>query len=108
MIQGKVPFKRMIFVCINQREGEPACANADRGGDSGVELVSLLREELKKRGLIGKMRVAKSGCMDLCGAGPNVMVFDDRGEYSYSSHVSKKDIPEIVERYLTVTETSPA
>ena len=101
LIQEKVPYKKMIFVCTNRRENEPACDNPERGEDSGLVLVGMLRDELKKRGLKGKIRVAKSGCMDLCGAGPNIMVFDDKGEYAYYSRVSKNDIPAIVEKYLT-------
>ena len=101
MIQGKVPYKRMIFVCTNAREGEQACANAERGEDSGLKLVELLRAEAKKRGLKGKVRVAKSGCMDVCGAGPNIMVFDENGNSVYYSRVSQSDIPALVEKHLS-------
>ena len=102
MIQGKVPYKRMIFVCINEREGEAACGNSERGEDSGLNLVKTLRQEVKKRGIKGKIRVAKSGCMDLCGSGPNAMIFDEKGDYTYFSCVSKKDIPALIEKYISV------
>jgi hypothetical protein len=52
MKQARVPFKRMVFVCTHQREGEAACANAGHGENRGDLLVELLREELKKRGVM--------------------------------------------------------
>lgn len=103
MKQSRVPFRRMIFVCTNVRDtGESACANAERGKNSGFELVKLLRDEAKKRGLKGKIRIAKSGCMDLCAAGPNVMIFDEKGDYTWYSNVSTDDIPDLVEKYISV------
>lgn len=100
MKQARVPFKRMIFVCTHRREGEAACSNDDRGENRGEMLVELLREELKKRGLKGKIRVAKSGCMDVCAAGPNIMVFDENGEAAWYSGVTREDIPALADRYL--------
>ena len=91
----------MIFVCANVREGEAACANPDRGEDSGLNLVEMLRAEVKNRGLKGKVRIAKSGCMDLCGAGPNIMVFDEKGNSVYYSRVSKNDVPALAEKHLS-------
>ena len=97
-----VPYKRMIFVCTHMRDGEAACSNLDRGENQGMELVGLLREELKKRGLKGKIRVVKSGCMDLCATGPNIMIFDEKGDYTLHSKVARQDVPEIIEKYLTI------
>lgn len=101
MKQARVPYKKIIFVCTNLREGETACSNPERGQDAGNELVRRLRDELKKRGLKGKIRVARSGCMDLCAAGPNMMVFDEKGEYSWYSGVGCEDLPKIVEKYFS-------
>jgi (2Fe-2S) ferredoxin len=84
----------MVFVCTNVREedGRPAC------GLRGAEKIcASLKEEVKKRGLKGKVRVLKSGCMDLCEAGPNVMVFP---EAILHSGVSEKDSPVLAEKYL--------
>ncbi len=39
----------------------------------------------------------KSGCMDFCEVGPNVMVFP---EGAWHSEVSAADIPALVEKYL--------
>ena len=104
MIEKKVPYKRMLFVCTNVREGEAACGNAERGESCGFKLVEKLREEVKKRGLKAKIRVAKSGCMDLCARGPAVMVFDEQGDYTALFRVSQEDLPKIVEKFIVPLE----
>ena len=88
-----VPYRRTIFVCTNKREeGRPACGM--RGSEAICER---LKEEVKKRGLKGKVRAAKSGCMDLCEIGPNVMVFP---EGTLHSHVTPEDVPALIQAYL--------
>jgi (2Fe-2S) ferredoxin len=88
------PYKRVIYVCTNVREedGRPSC------GARGSEAICLaLKEEVKKRGLKGKVRAMKSGCMDFCEVGPNVMVYP---EGTWHSHVDLKDVPELIKKYL--------
>ncbi len=97
---SKIPFKKMMFVCTHLREGGAACGNADRNDNRGENLVELLRGELKRLGFKGKIRVAKSGCMDVCAAGPNIMVFNESGEPSWHSGVTKEDLPSIIEKYF--------
>ena len=100
MNERKIPYQRMIFVCTNVREGAAACGNAERGEACGFKLVEKLREEVKKQGLKNKIRVAKSGCMDLCARGPNIMVFDETGTYQIFSGVSPDDLPALAERFI--------
>ena len=100
MKENKIPYKKIIFVCTNLREGETACSNFERGKNAGEELVKLLREEVKKRGLKGKIRVARSGCMDLCARGPNLMFFDEKGNSEWYSEVNDGDIPALAERFF--------
>jgi (2Fe-2S) ferredoxin len=91
-----VPYRRMIFVCTNaSHDGEdrPVCA----AGNSEAVLKAL-KEEVKKRGLKGKVRALKSGCMDLCEKGPNVMVFPDG---TLCSGVKPEDVPTLIEKYLS-------
>ena len=88
-----VPYKRAIFVCTNIREDDrPSC-----GHRGALEICERLKDEVKKRGLKGKVRAMKSGCMDFCEAGPNVMVFP---EAVWHSHVSADDVPALIETYL--------
>lgn len=78
MDKAKVPFEKTLFVCTNAREGgRVACGNPGRGG---LELCEALKAGVKERGLKGKVRVARSGCLDLCEQGPNVFLYPD-GEW---------------------------
>ncbi len=90
-----VPYQRMIFVCTNAaHDGErPVCS---AGGSE--EVLKAVKEEVKKRGLKGKVRALKSGCMDLCEKGPNVMVFP---EGTLLCGVTLQDVPMLIEKYLS-------
>lgn len=93
MQERKVPYRAVVFVCVNAREGgEPSC---------GPRGAAAIREKLKalvqSRGLKGKVRVSQSGCMDLCALGPNVMVFPDGVWYQ---GVTEADVAAIAERHL--------
>ena len=94
MNEEKIPYRRMIFVCTNAtHDGDrPVCA----AGDSEAVLKAL-KEEVKRRGLKGKVRALKSGCMDLCEKGPNVMVFP---EGVLHSGVTPGDVPVLIQKYL--------
>ncbi|MBI2119773.1 MAG: (2Fe-2S) ferredoxin domain-containing protein [Elusimicrobia bacterium] len=102
MKEAQIPFKKIIFVCTNVREGEEACSNPERGSNCGMSLLETLREEVKKRGLKGKIRVAKSGCMDLCAAGPNIMVFNSNGSQKWVSRISQAELPHFIEEHLKI------
>ena len=94
MKEEKVPYQRMIFVCTNaSHDGDrPVCA---AGGSD--EILKALKEEVKKRGLKGKVRALKSGCMDLCEKGPNVMIWP---EGTLHSGVTLEDISPLINKYL--------
>lgn len=93
MEKKPVPYRRTVFVCTNVRAGgKVACANPGRGGD---DVCQALKEEVKKAGLKGKVRVARSGCLDLCARGPNLFVYPE-GEWF--SGVKPEDVPELVSR----------
>lgn len=91
----KSPYQRMIFVCMNAShdgENRPVCT-----AGCAKEVLKAMKEEVKRRGLKGKVRVLKSGCMDLCEKGPNVMIFPDG---TLHSGVSPQDLPELLAKYL--------
>lgn len=93
MNKKPVPFNKTVFVCVNAREGgRVACGNPGRGG---LELCESLKHAVKEKGLKGKVRVAKSGCLDLCEQGPNAFIYPG-GEWL--SGVSAADVPGIVEK----------
>jgi len=89
-----IPYKRMIYVCANveEKNGRPAC-----GLRGGLDICDAIKGEVKSRGLKGKIRALKSGCMDLCEKGPNVMVFP---EHVLHSGLTDNDIPALIKKYL--------
>ncbi len=94
MRTNPIPYERTIFVCTNKREGKEACANPGRGGD---KICEKLKAYVKENGLKGKIRVARSGCLDLCSQGPNIFVYP---EGKWHSNVQEKDLPELIKSLL--------
>ena len=93
MDKKPVPFRKTVFVCVNAREGgRVACGNPGRGG---LELCESLKHAVKEAGLKGQVRVARSGCLDLCEQGPNAFVYPG-GEWL--SRLSQADVPALVEK----------
>jgi (2Fe-2S) ferredoxin len=92
MLTRTVPYRKLVLVCTNVREdGRVACANPGRGGDA---LCSALKEAVKARGLKGRVRVARSGCLDLCEQGPNVFVLPDG---RWHAGVAEGDLPALLD-----------
>ncbi len=87
-------YERHIFFCLNQREGENACAQ--HGAQAGFEHCKV---RVKKEGLAGKggVRVNKAGCLDRCAGGPVAVVYPEAVWYTY---VDQHDIDEIVDSHL--------
>jgi len=98
MIERHQPYVRQLHVCINDRKGESKSC----GYDGTEEIVEELRQVAKERNLKGKVRVVRSGCLDVCAFGPNMMIWP---EGLWFMKVTKADVPQIVEKYLTIEAT---
>lgn len=69
-----LPFQKIVLVCTNAREpGERVCC----GGRESAALHADLKEWVAANGLKRYIRVCKSGCMDRCEQGPNVLLMPD-------------------------------
>ncbi|MBI3273385.1 MAG: (2Fe-2S) ferredoxin domain-containing protein [Planctomycetes bacterium] len=97
MNEGPSPYRKVLFVCGNQRQGGLA-ACGDRGS---LDLVERLKAYVKSHGLKKKVRVARSGCLDLCELGPNVAVYPDNKWYS---GVRAEDLETIIREHLRPLE----
>ena len=69
----------------------------DCPGKGSAKHVEAMREMLEKRGLEDTVQVIKSGCLDLCDIGPNMVVYPEGVWYS---GVQKQDLEEIVQNHL--------
>ena len=95
------PFKHLIFVCTNVREpGNPRGCCQARGGE---QILANFKDEIKVRNLKeAGVRATKSGCLDQCEEGANVVIYG-RGVNSdgiWYSKVTPKDVKEIVESHI--------
>jgi len=85
----EAPYACHIFVCTNDRGGKGK--SCEDGNASAVR--SRLKAEIKDRGWKGRVRVSQTGCMGLCGKGPNIILHPQN---RWFSGVSEADIPEIL------------
>lgn len=88
-------FEKHIFVCTNQRpEGhEKGCCDPSGGGG----LHQLFKAAVAKRGLKGRVRANKAGCLDQCEHGPTVVVYPEGVWYG---GVVPSDVDEIVDSHI--------
>jgi len=89
------PFERHVFVCHNARPAgapRPSCT-----ADGQSELHARLNQLSKEAGLAGRVRINKSGCLDQCEHGPNVVVYPEAVWYG---GVRPEDAEEIVREHL--------
>lgn len=96
MEQERVPYQKILFVCVNEREpGEICCSHRE-----SKAIAEALKARVKALGLSRAIRVSKSGCQDLCAKGPNVMVFPD---YVWYHGVTPQDVERIVQDVQTTS-----
>jgi (2Fe-2S) ferredoxin len=89
MNQERVPYQKILFVCVNKREPHEVCCS-HRDSES---IAAALKARIKELDLSRSIRVSKSGCQDLCAKGPNVMVFPD---YVWYHGVASSDVERII------------
>ena len=101
MEQGKVPYQKILFVCINKREADEVCCS-HRESET---VAAALKARVKALALARVVRVSKSGCQDLCAKGPNVMVFPD---YVWYHGVTPEDVERIIQDTVRDLQPTPA
>lgn len=89
------PYEKHVFVCVHRRPpGHPKGCCAEKGSE---EIRDLFKAELKKRGLLGRMRPNAAGCLDACAEGPAVVVYPDGVWYRVET---AEHVREIVDAHL--------
>ena len=87
------PYRRQIFVCTNNANGEKASC----GDHNGEEVFRQLREIAKERKLHPIVRVAQAKCLGQCAKGVNIMVYP---ENTWHSGVRIEDVKQIADEYI--------
>jgi len=90
MKRARVPFQKIVFVCVNKRQPNETCCSHRQS----EAIAEVLKARVKALGLSRVVRVSKSGCQDLCAKGPNVMVFPDDIWYQ---GVTQGDVERIIQ-----------
>ncbi len=93
METAATPYKRQIFVCTNNANGEKASC----GDHKGEEVFRQLREIAKERKLHPMIRVAQAKCLGQCAKGVNIMVYP---ENAWHSGVHLDDVKMVAEQYI--------
>ena len=89
--QNESPFACHVFVCVNDRGGaRKSCADGDN-----VAVREALKQAVADRGWRSQVRVSQSGCLGLCEAGPNVMLYPQK---VWFSAVTLDDVPTILDK----------
>lgn len=92
MHKSPVPYRRVVLVCTNSRaDGSASCGNP---GQDGLAIWEALKTGAKERGLKGRVRVSRTGCLDMCSRGPVVMVYPEGDCYT---GVQAADAPRLLE-----------
>ena len=95
--QNESPYLAHVFVCTNDRKGErKSCSD-----NNSEQIKAQLKTVVNEKGWKEKVRISTSGCMGLCGNGPNVMIYPQK---IWFSEVSIEDVEVIVatiERIIT-------
>lgn len=89
------PFKKHVFVCLNEREPDNPRGDCTRKGSPA--LLKKLKAALKARGLDGEIRANKAGCLDNCENGCSMVVYPEGVWYG---HVTEADLDELVDQHL--------
>lgn len=88
-------YEKHIFICTNQRVAGAARKSCEEA--HGLELVDAFRKKLIEKNLPMRIRVQKSGCLDICDFGPTLVIYP---EGIFYVGVSVDDVDEIVEEHL--------
>ena len=84
-----------FFICINRRDPDnPKGCCASKGAE---EIAQAIKIDAYGRGLKGKVRVNKAGCLDACESGVSAVMYP---QGVYYEQITMDDVPEIVERTL--------
>ena len=89
------PFEKHLFICTHKREASDARSCCAAKGSENI--LDFFKEELKKRGLSGRLRANASGCLDHCSQGPVLVIYPEGTWYHVSSLA---DAQEIIEKDL--------
>lgn len=88
MEQAQPKYKKYLLVCENARTDKASCAPLAMN----TQLRVLLKQAIRERGYSNVIRVSRTGCLDSCDDGPNVLLMPDNIMFH---HVQLSDVLQI-------------
>ncbi len=88
-------YEKHVFVCTHKRS--PESDRPDCGSCGGDELRGRLVKKINQYGLKGKIRINKSGCLDVCEKGPALVIYPKGYWYL---NVNNSQLDQIVEESI--------
>jgi (2Fe-2S) ferredoxin len=88
-------YEKHIFVCENERESNHPLGSCAQKGS--VEITNALKKKCRESGLMGKVRVNKSGCLGQCSKGPVLVIYPE-GEWC--ENVAMEDVNKIFDEKI--------
>jgi (2Fe-2S) ferredoxin len=86
----KPRYEKHIFVCVKERSvNHPRGCCLEKGS---MEIRKKFVQLINQHGLRGKVRANKSGCLDVCEMGVNLVIYPNNFWYT---GVTEKDVDEI-------------
>lgn len=85
---SKPRFKKHLLVCENEKEAGACCGKKDSN-----HLREMLKKRIKEMGFSEEIRVSRTGCLDVCDEGPNILLMPDN---IWFSGVEIRDLEEII------------
>ena len=99
MMADSSKYDKHILVCVNERsEGHPRGCCLEYGG---MDIRKRFVKMINQNGLKGKVRANKTGCLDVCEVGPNVVIYPDNIWYT---GVTVNDVDEIFNKSVLNNE----
>lgn len=87
-------YDRHVFVCLNEREaGHPRGCCLDKGAE---EIQGYMKAKARELGL-KNVRINKSGCLDRCELGPNMVIYPEGIWYRCAT---TEDVDEVLQKHL--------
>ncbi|HEX2621187.1 MAG TPA: (2Fe-2S) ferredoxin domain-containing protein [Phototrophicaceae bacterium] len=98
------PLRRRVVVCRGQ------FCNESRRADRNLSILQPLIDELNAGQYPPPIKLETANCLSMCGAGPNLIIYEKSEEIIVVHHIKQTDIELIVNTHLrgnstTISET---
>ncbi len=88
-------YQKHVFICENTRDESDTRGSCSQKGSPAVR--EKMKQEIAVRGLKGKIRINKAGCLGTCNQGISMVIYPEGIWYG---KITESDIAEIIDETL--------